>query len=67
MSIDAGAYRRSAQRQLAQIIFDFPQPVNSMCHLAGVPAEFLAQPDGRGILQMSASDLQHLAKFLGLF
>jgi hypothetical protein len=37
-----------------------------MLDLAGVTAEFLPQPDGRGVLQMGAANFEHVVKFLRL-
>ena len=42
------------------------QPRDAVLDLAGVTAEFLAQPDGRGVLQMGAANFKHVVKFLRL-
>ncbi len=66
MGVDAGAHGRAAQGQFAQPVEAACQPPPPQGHLAGVAAEFLAEADRRGILQMGAADLDDVVECLGL-
>ena len=66
MGVDARADGGAAQRQFAQVLLRGAQPRQAMLDLAGVAAEFLAEPDGRGVLQMGAANFEHVVKFLRL-
>ena len=66
VGVDAGADGGAAKGQFAKVGFDFPEAVDAVLDLAGVTAEFLAEPDGRGVLQMRAADFQDVAESLRL-
>ena len=66
MGVDAGAYRRSAEPDLAQ---QFRLLMNGFCRALdrrGVGAELLAQPHGDRILHVSASRLEYMMKLFAL-
>src|SRR5258708_33713022 len=66
VSVDAGADGSAAEGQFAEIAFNVPKTVDAVLDLAGVTAEFLPEPDGRGVLQMGPADLEDVAEGLGL-
>src|SRR5262245_1232314 len=67
MRVDPGANGSAAQRQLSQMRFDAAQTLDAVSDLAGVTAEFLAEPDRRRILQMRPADLENVVELPRLF
>src|SRR5690349_16532700 len=66
MCIDSGADGGAAQRKGAQVFCEVVEARDGLLDLRSVAAEFLAQPNGGGVLKMSAADLDDLAKCIGL-
>ena len=66
MGVDAGAHGGAAEGQFPQVVFRGPQPGHAVLNLAGVTTKFLAEPDGRGVLQMGAANFEDAVKFLRL-
>src|SRR5690348_7328641 len=64
--IDSGADRGAAERQNAEVFYEVIEARDGLLDLRSVAAEFLAQPNGGGVLKMSAADLDDLAKCIGL-
>ena len=52
MGVDARADGGAAQGKFAEMFLQRSQPRDAVAYLAGVTAKLLAQPDGRGVLQM---------------
>jgi len=63
--VDASADRRSAQGQFAEVLLGRAEAFDTVLDLAGITAEFLPKPYGRGILQMGAADFEDIVKFDG--
>ena len=63
MRIEAGPHRRAAQRHFAQRRLSPPDPIQTQLDLAGIPAELLAEPDRRGVLEVGPADLHHAVEF----
>src|ERR1700722_5899980 len=68
--IDVGVYARAdsraAEREFAEISFDFPETVDGMFDLAGVTTELLTETYGCCILQMRTADFKDVAERLSL-
>ena len=62
MSVQAGADRSPAKRELAQNVNRFLRAVFSVPDLLRVTGKFLAEPDRRRIHQMRPADLDDLPK-----
>src|SRR3954465_1490883 len=62
--INPGADRRAAKSQSRKVIFKLAESVDSIFHLCGITTEFLAQPDGCGVLQVSPSNLEDTIELL---
>ena len=64
--VDAGAHRRTAQRELGDPGQGRLQPLDAVAHRRGVPAELLAEHHRRRVHQVRAAGLHHLGELLGL-
>ncbi len=65
-SVEAGAHRGAADRQLTEPRQRGAHPLDAGLDLAGVPAEFLAERHGHGVHQVGAARLDHSVPFAGL-
>ena len=66
MRVDAGADGRAAGRQFEHRVLSLRGPLDRQFDLPGEAADFLAQPQRRGVGQMRAADLDDLVPLLGL-
>jgi hypothetical protein len=64
--VDAGAHGGAPERHFGDAGEGRLHALDAEAHLAGVPAEFLAEGDGRGIHQVGASGLDGRLPQLGL-
>ena len=56
VGVDAGADGGAAEGEFAEVGFEFLEAFDAVLDLAGVAAEFLAEADGGGVLQVGAAD-----------
>ena len=66
MGIDPRSHGRSAQRKLDEAIDGFAAALHAEPRLLGIAGHLLTEADGRGILQMRASDLDDVVEGGGL-
>ena len=66
MRVDAGADRGASRRQLQDGGQGALRPFQGQLGLPGVAAEFLSQPDRRGISQVGTADLDNVVPLLRL-
>src|ERR1041385_3889790 len=67
MRVNSCPNRGPAQRPLTKMFLESDQTSDGMLDLAGIAAEFLAEPDGSCVLQVRAANFYYGIKFLRLF